>query len=216
MMKAQFLLILPWAAMLSAGPARRDCGETKSFFGTNSCGETYGGTWVECATDVSAVPTFTVPTCAPTASLKFVNSEAERRPGRYYNATKTAPPAPLITAAPEYNATAARTWGNLTSSCSPLFICVDCLAVCGTVSKKYGDCYDTCTPHSISSPECTLPSALPTAPVRVPPNATATSGDYNWDVTVPSLGLYKAPVREEKAWCLGASFMCAPKGWFRR
>ncbi|KAF2854480.1 hypothetical protein T440DRAFT_541798 [Plenodomus tracheiphilus IPT5] len=214
MMKAQFLLLLPWAAMLLAGPARRDCGETKSFVGTNSCGKTYGGTWIECATARTALPTFLVPTCAPTPTAAI--TIWGDRIGRYKaNATVIAPPASLITAAPAYKATALPVWDNLTTSCSPLFICIDCLAVCGGKSRKYGDCYDTCTPHSISSPECTLPSALPTAPPRFSPNISTTSMQYDYNLTVPSLGIYKAPLREEKSWCLGASFMCAPRGWFR-
>ncbi|KAH9860364.1 hypothetical protein J1614_011695 [Plenodomus biglobosus] len=214
MMAAKFLLLLPWASMLLAGPARRDCGETKSFIGTNSCGETYGGTWVECTAGIATLPTFIVPTCAPTPP-SLTEAAGPYGPARYgYNATTTAPPAHLITAAPAYNPTALPTWDNTTSSCSPLFICIDCLAVCGGVSSKYGDCYDTCTPHSISSPECTLPSALPTPPPRALPNTSTNTMQI--DITVPELGIYKAPVREQKSWCLGASFMCAPKGWFRR
>jgi len=42
-MKAELLLLLTMAALLVAGPVRRDCGETKTFYGTNQCGDTYGG-----------------------------------------------------------------------------------------------------------------------------------------------------------------------------
>lgn len=214
MMKVQIFLLLSWAAISLAGPARRDCGETKSFIGTNSCGATFGGTWVECATDVSAIKTFFVPTCAPTPASTSEVIWVTRPTGYEINATATAPPPNLITAAPEYNATGLPPWANSSTPCSPLFICVDCLAVCGGKSSKYGDCYDTCTPHTISSPECTLPSALPTPPPRFLPDMSATS-TFDLNITVPKLGIYKAPVREQKSWCLGASFMCAPKGWVR-
>jgi len=78
-------------------------------------------------------------------------------------------------------------------------------------------CYDACTSHSISSPECTLPSATLTTPDPVTLAGASTTGTISkFNITAPAIGLYEAPVREEKAWCLGASFMCRPKGWGRR
>jgi len=215
-MKAQILLLFPWVGVILAGPVRRDCGKSKSFVGTNSCGETYGGEWIECATGISAIPTFVMPTCTPTPTSATEHSTWVD--GLEGHGTVTASPESMITSGPmSYNLSATPIWPNATSSCTPLFICVDCLAVCGGVSRKYGDCYDACTSHSISSPECTLPSATLTTPDPVTLAGASTTGTISkFNITAPAIGLYEAPVREEKAWCLGASFMCRPKGWGRR
>jgi hypothetical protein len=82
-MKIEQLLVLSIAVVfVEAGPARTDCGVTKTFEAKNACSVTYGGsvhtllqlhtsklliktsTWVECASGVTEMPTFLMPSCS--------------------------------------------------------------------------------------------------------------------------------------------------------
>jgi hypothetical protein len=100
--------------------------------------------WVECEIGFTALPTFTIPTCAPTSLSSAEYAPAERiaiatSSTDYPVATTTSAPEAIITPPPWLNATATAAPGNASSSsCSPLWICIDALAVCGGVSQMYG------------------------------------------------------------------------------
>ncbi|KAF1845596.1 uncharacterized protein K460DRAFT_111364 [Cucurbitaria berberidis CBS 394.84] len=194
-MKFELLLLLPMAGLMFAGPARRDCGETKSFVATNGCGMTYGGTWVECATGITGMPTFTVPLCSTVGADPNVAPEATPNP----TSTESDP---LITPAPVFSSNSSRTNGNATSTCSPLWICVDLVAACGNAMIPHGECYDTCTKSAPSTPACDADAASATG--IAPVNGTR---------AMPKLNFVKAPPREHKSWCDEKPWMCAPKGW---
>ncbi|KAH7073101.1 hypothetical protein BKA63DRAFT_577172 [Paraphoma chrysanthemicola] len=188
-MKAeQIITLMGLASSVHAGPARRNCGQVKSFFATNECGLTYGGTWIECATGIFDIQTFTAPECPKPTSTTL---------SAYPNETITSI-SPTITTIPEgYHPTGYPT-GNTT--CSELWICVDAIAVCGSETMGYGACYDTCTSTTLVPPPCTLSS--------VTPASTTTSAVESTTTAMPT-----PPPREHKDLCDEKPFMCAPKGW---
>ncbi|KAF2033883.1 hypothetical protein EK21DRAFT_86034 [Setomelanomma holmii] len=181
-----FLLLIGLISSAYAGKVRRDCGETKLFIATNECGVTYGGTWIECATGISAIPTFSVSECTnlpasnttPTAEVTLTSFE------------------PVITPAPGPWYPTGVSKGNTT--CSALWICVDAIAVCGGETVGYGACYNTCTKTKLTPLPCTLPSVTPT------PTSESNS---------TSSAVWTPPPRSYLRICEAKPWMCAPKGW---
>ncbi|CAO2648765.1 Nn.00g097140.m01.CDS01 [Neocucurbitaria sp. VM-36] len=198
-MKIELLLLLPLAGLTLAGPARRDCGMTKSFLATNECGMTYGGTWVECASGVTEMPRFTIPLCSTTSPA---DANATPIVAVIIGPTPTGVD-PLITPAPAVSTGSSPYYANATSTCSPLWMCVDMVAFCGSEQVAHGECYDTCTQSAPSGPKCDAAAA------------TAARSNNNTRA-MPILNFDKvdkdAP-REQKSWCARKSWMCAPKGW---
>ncbi|KAH7391689.1 hypothetical protein BKA66DRAFT_439491 [Pyrenochaeta sp. MPI-SDFR-AT-0127] len=199
-MKAELLLLLSLAGVMLAGPARRDCGETKTFITTNDCGVAYGGTWVECGAGITEMPTFTVPECSSSPTPASTDEDVYPPFPRVGFPTTTSSNA-LITPAPTFDSTYDYNYATGSTTCSSLWICLDALAVCGDVTQMYGACYDTCTKTSISAPECAI--------------ATATSGPSYpaYNRTVPKLSFDKAPLREAMPACATFPYLCAPLDW---
>ncbi|KAF1836789.1 hypothetical protein BDW02DRAFT_492952 [Decorospora gaudefroyi] len=136
-MKTPFILLSIYITTAQAIPARKDYGQTKSFTATNSCGITYGGTWIECASNLRHIPTFTVQSCWTSAA-----------------AVKDTAPRPDITTAPtvfpRLDVRNATTRG-------PHWMCIDAFDECGGEIRKYGACFDTCvTSYHPTPPPCTV------------------------------------------------------------
>ncbi|KAF1358140.1 hypothetical protein EJ07DRAFT_125472, partial [Lizonia empirigonia] len=161
--------------MALSGPARRDCGQGKCYDAVNSCGMKYGGQvftpsnhfscWTECVDGVTNMPTFTALPCAS------IVESASSFDVSYPTQTSGASPISLsstdsgtveasITTPPFVETTAVPSPGtSLSNSCSPLWLCIDYIAVCGDLTQMYGGCYDTCTTAPpIESPPCSLSS----------------------------------------------------------
>ncbi|KAF2831869.1 hypothetical protein CC86DRAFT_462282 [Ophiobolus disseminans] len=140
-MKTKHSLLVAVAAVSThAYLARNDCGVTKSFATTNGCGVEYGGTWIECTTVMTGMPSFTVPECTATVSSGVTASVLS-----------------AITPAPTLNLPYP---GNATR-CQPLVIYTMTVASCGGMREKYGTCFDTCSGEpTLSAPSCTLPPVV--------------------------------------------------------
>ncbi|KAF3044603.1 hypothetical protein E8E12_002353 [Didymella heteroderae] len=144
----------------STGPARRDCGLRKCYDAVNKCGKRYGGCWTECANGVRELPTFTVPLCS--SKFKPAVSTGKRYPVQTSGTnlpSVTSTAESLITTPPSpYHTKAPRSVRSRT--CSPLWLCIDNLAVCGNSTQMYGGCYDVCTSRPpYTSPPCSLSSS---------------------------------------------------------
>ncbi|KAF1914839.1 hypothetical protein BDU57DRAFT_531252 [Ampelomyces quisqualis] len=183
-MKPQhYLLWSTLSAIAYAGPARRDCGVTKTFEAFNLCGDSYGGTYIECAAGVLDIPTFTMPSC-------FLTPE-ETAPVEPVWETDV----PLITPAPDLLD------NNDTAGCRAQWVCVDAIASCGDEGKRYGSCFNTCTDKGVlSTPPCTV-------------QAQAKPTNAPWSNHTHHEKEEKAPDRETKPQCIAKPFLCAPAGW---
>ncbi|KAL5122044.1 hypothetical protein ACEQ8H_000261 [Pleosporales sp. CAS-2024a] len=138
-MKTQrFLLLASFGAIAHASPARRDCGETKTFSAVDLCGSTFGGSWIECASGMTATPTFSMPACSISTSAM-----------------------PIITVAPSMAS------NGTTTACIPQTLCMDAIKKCGEGDKWYGTCYDLCTPEAgiVTAPTCEI--ELPSSTVLI-------------------------------------------------
>lgn len=105
----------------------------------------YSG-WVECEIGFTAVPTFAIPSCdeepTPLIPAERVAVETITTAIEIEIQVHTSTPSPdaLITPGPRTNTSASYIGdGNSTASiCSPLWICIDVIAVCGPVTQIYG------------------------------------------------------------------------------
>ncbi|KAF1924402.1 uncharacterized protein M421DRAFT_72569, partial [Didymella exigua CBS 183.55] len=159
-MKIEFLLIFSLIGLGSSGPARRDCGQKKCHDAVNECGMAYGGCWTECANGVMSLRTFTVPPCSSrinSAVCTGTGYQVETSSTTLFldvitaKSSITTPPSPYHTQAPR---------SRRTRTCSPLWLCIDKLAVCGNSTQMYGGCYDVCTSAPpFKSPPCTISSS---------------------------------------------------------
>jgi hypothetical protein len=146
-MKIEQLLVLSIAVFfVEAGPARTDCGVTKTFEAKNACSVTYGGsvhtllqlhtsklliktsTWVECASGVTEMPTFLMPSCSIDAA------QADDPTITALEAAET----PAITPAPVFTDPFAPKPANETEGCRALWVCVDAIASCGNDGTRIG------------------------------------------------------------------------------
>ncbi|KAH3904065.1 hypothetical protein HBI56_042440 [Parastagonospora nodorum] len=166
------LLLCIVSRFVDASPARTDCGVTKTFEAVDLCSQTYGGTWVECASGMTATPTFSMSSCSVSASE-----------------------IPIITSPPTVDNP-----GPVNGTeCRPNSVCVDAGKMCGEGMRRYGTCYDMCTPSAgiMSTPTCMT---------ELPPTTTPISLLGN--VSIPAV-----PEREDNPACADMSFLCAPVGW---
>ncbi|KAL6709638.1 hypothetical protein ACN47E_001066 [Coniothyrium glycines] len=202
-MRKKLLLVVSLAGVVLAGLAGRNCGQTKSFSTTNHCGVGFGGEWVHCKDGLAAIPTFTMPPCGPTPHALVARCAANVTSMEEVAMNTTAVPTPIITPPPWINATATNKddFNSTSSTCSPLWICIDALAVCGGVSRMYGNCHDTCTPVPLVPPVCNLPTAT-AAPA--------------YDRAHPKMVFgHKPPATPKVDHCNfpGREWMCRPKDW---
>ncbi|KAH7401731.1 hypothetical protein DE146DRAFT_440335 [Phaeosphaeria sp. MPI-PUGE-AT-0046c] len=187
-MKIQHLLLLSGMnALVHAGPARRDCGETKTFETTDLCGAPFASTWVECQSGMTVFPTFTMSACVPKPT-DSVNTPSE--PEMPQDALVTPPPTPVD---PKNMLAAA--------SCTFQSLCVDAMVHCGEGDKRFGTCYDTCTDKGILvTPTCkTEPLPEPTKGMAQALGATQNQSHHGDDV--------------KPAICAEKAYMCKPKSW---
>ncbi|KAF2624409.1 hypothetical protein BU25DRAFT_303166, partial [Macroventuria anomochaeta] len=145
------------------GPAKRDCGQEKRYDAVNECGMTYGGCWTECADGITDMSTFTAAPCS--SSIDTAVSIDAGYPTQTTDAVTSVPSSTddgtsdsLITPPPALDSTTITSLSK-TSRCSPLWLCVDYMAVCGNLTQMYGGCYDICTSSPpVTSPPCSLSS----------------------------------------------------------
>ncbi|KAF9692417.1 hypothetical protein EKO04_009768 [Ascochyta lentis] len=172
-MKVELVVALTMTGVALSGPARRGCGQEKCYDAVNECGMTYGGCWTECGGGVTEIPTFTAPPCSDVGYPTQSSDAGQDNPSSTDSeAVSSITPPPSLT-----SNVATPSSESAPSTCSPLWLCIDYMAVCGDTSQMYGGCYDTCTSAPpFESPPCTLSS-------------TATETSYATNVATPGPGV---------------------------
>ncbi|KAF3005973.1 hypothetical protein E8E13_010339 [Curvularia kusanoi] len=190
-MRVQLLATLLLVRHALAGPARRDCGQTKCYNPVNECGITYGGCWTECESGMTAAPTFTAPLCISgtttqafeTATVTFATDSSTGS---------------LITPSPSLDASATAT-PTKSKSCSHLWLCIDYLAVCGDEQQMYGGCYDTCTSAPpFESPPCSLSSTTLTSSALASNTLSSSPSESGYAVPTPTPSSHPGTAFTEK------------------
>lgn len=85
-------------------------------------------TWVECATHITEIPTFVVPVCTNTPTLNITTIPTPTIPDMVITPAPTIPSLSLN-----------KTYSINSTSCYPLWICIDALQICDNeVTIPYG------------------------------------------------------------------------------
>ncbi|OCL10409.1 hypothetical protein AOQ84DRAFT_289371 [Glonium stellatum] len=184
-----FFIFLALTTLTTSSPAPTDCPRTKCYTATNECGIPYGGQvelscWDECEDASDRLRTFTNPLCSSSTPLS-ANSVF---------ATPTSLPLASITSSGLPSSTDIVV-GRLSGAglitphteCTPFSICVDAMNNCGV---RYGGCYDTCQPTSLTAPPCPLASPKFSSTYAI----TSVSGGRNLSAAAsPCIGIFCRP-----------------------